>query len=133
MNKLSRSEPGRVVPTYESILLAGWEDVYRKSQLSLLILLALKDGPKYLAQISQFITEVSKGLQTTDEQSMYRTLRRFTAADMVQSQEMPGTAGPKRKLYALSDTGAVVLADFLRRNVIDFFYKPTVRTLIERK
>jgi len=119
--------------TYADTLLEGWEDVYRKSQLSLLILLSLKDGAKYTAQINNFMSDVSNGLQKTDEQSVYRTLRRFTRAQIVTYEEVTGKGGPKRKLYSLTQTGNEVLQRFLERNVIGFFYKPQVRILIERK
>ena len=33
------------------MLLAGWEDVYKKSQLTLWILIALKDGEKSMASV----------------------------------------------------------------------------------
>jgi PadR family transcriptional regulator, regulatory protein PadR len=115
---------------YERVLLAGWEDVYRKSQLSLFMLLALKDGPKHTAEIKEFILKATNGLQTTDEQSMYRALRRYHKAGMVQYSEVSGKAGPSRKRYGLTDTGNEVLTEFLQRNIVDIYYKPKIQSLI---
>lgn len=120
------------VLTYEETLLAGWEEVYRKSQLSLFMLLALKDGPKSTSDIKDFIVVASYGLQTTDEQSMYRALRRYHKADMVTYKEVSGKAGPNRKLYSLTDTGNEVLAKFLQRNIINIFYEPNMQRLISK-
>lgn len=119
--------------TYEDILLEGWEEVYRKSQLSLLMLLALKEGPKTAAEVKQFMLDVSGGLQTTDDQSIYRTLRRFNATDMISFEEIETRAGPKKKRYSLTPTGQAVLTRFLHRNIIHPFYEPHMRKLIEGK
>ena len=117
---------------YEDVLLEGWESLYRKSQLSLLVLLALKDGSKHVGQIKDFITEATQGLQQTDEQSMYRALRRFKDADMVTYEEVQGSGGPNKKCYSLTESGTNVLQRFLQRNIVEFFYKPHIRQLVER-
>jgi DNA-binding PadR family transcriptional regulator len=122
----------RSAENYEDILLEGWESVYRKSQLSLLILLALKDGSKHVGQIKQFIADATQGRQSTDEQSMYRTLRRFKDADMVVYVEIESDGGPKKKLYSLTELGTAILRRFLHRNIIDFLYRPHIRQLVER-
>jgi DNA-binding PadR family transcriptional regulator len=119
--------------TYEEILLEGWEDVYRKSQLSLLMLLALKDSPRATSEIKDFITKVSKGLQTTDEQSIYRALRRYHKAGMMDFTEVKGNAGPKRKVYSLTTIGNEVLANFLQRNIINVFYETDMQRLINKE
>jgi DNA-binding PadR family transcriptional regulator len=106
--------------TYEQQLLEGWEAVYKKSQLTLWVLLALKDGPKYMAKIKEFIVLRSKGTITADDQSMYRALRRFHDADMVDFREQT-SKGPDRKVYHLTDTGSEVLKAFIGQNISQIF------------
>lgn len=118
---------------YEEKLLNGWEEVYKKGQLTLWIMLALKHGPKYMAQIKLYISEATKNTLTADDQSMYRALRRYYDADLVGFTAQPGDSGPDRKLYNLSPVGIHVLQKFLDRNIIGVFYDPTNRNLIGLK
>ncbi len=115
---------------YEQKLLEGWEDVHKKSQLTLWIMLALKDGPKHMAAIKQFITESTNGTLTADDQSMYRALRRYHDADLVSYREEPSESGPDLKVYFLTSTGKTVLRHFIQRNFKDVFYKPAIKDLL---
>lgn len=114
---------------YEQKLLDGWEDVYKKSQLTLWVLLALKDGPKYMAKIKKFIHVNSKGTISVDDQSIYRALRRYNDADLVTFREKPAS-GPDIKVYRLTDTGKTVLREFVKRNISDIFLDPSVQKLL---
>jgi PadR family transcriptional regulator PadR len=76
---------------YEQTLLTGWEDLYKKGQLSMWILLALKDGPKSMNDIKKFINHVIHGHLNTDDKSMYRTLRRFAQAEIIEFTPAPIT------------------------------------------
>lgn len=116
---------------YEEKVLAGWEDVHHKSQLSLWILLALKDGAKYMASIKDFISDATHQLIQPDDKSVYRALRRFRDSDLVDFEMMPSAGGPDLKIYRLTDTGANVLDSFVKRNIIDVLYQPKNRKLIE--
>lgn len=117
--------------SYENTLLSGWEDVYKKSQLTLWILLALKDAPKHMSQIKQFIVSISGDAMAADDQSMYRALRRFKDAQMVDFTLRAGTKGPDLKQYYLTSTGRSVLAQFLERNISSVFYNKQVQELIQ--
>lgn len=117
---------------FESAILAGWEDVHHKSQLSLWILLALKDGAKYMASIKEFIAHATHQLILPDDKSVYRALRRFRDSDLVDYELMPNAGGPDLKIYQLTSTGTNVLESFLERNIIDVFYQPRNRKLIEK-
>ena len=68
---------------YKDELLITWEDTYKKGQLTLWIFLALKDGPKYVSEIRDFIKEFSEGTISCEEQSLYRALRKFKHLKMV--------------------------------------------------
>lgn len=117
--------------TFEQTLLTGWEDVYKKSQLTLWILLALKDAPKHMAAIKQFIVQTSGDGMAADDQSMYRALRRFKDAQMVDFTMRAGQKGPDLKQYYLTTTGRNVLTTFLDRNISSVFYSKQVQELIQ--
>lgn len=118
--------------SYEQQLLEGWEEVFKKGQLTLWILLALKDGPKHMAEIKDFIAQSTNQVLTADDQSMYRSLRRYHDSELVEFMTEAGQNGPDRKVYGLTDTGAIVLTSFLERNIINVFYKQEIKALIER-
>ena len=116
--------------TYEKSLLKAWEDVYKKGQLTLWILLALKDGPKHMAEIKQFIAEHTHDALRADDKSMYRALRRYHAAEMIAFTAAPGAGGPDRKVFELAPTGRRVLKAFCARNIVPIFYQPAIKKLI---
>lgn len=117
---------------YEQTLVTGWESVHKKSQLSLWILLALKDGAKHMADIKQFITHTTNYTVTADDKSMYRALRRFHEADMISFEHQPSKSGPELKVYSLTSIGKRVLEQFTKKNIVDIFYKPSIQALIEK-
>ena len=116
---------------YEQTLLEGWEAVYKMGQLSLWLMLALKDGAKHMAQIKQFIAENCDGVLTADDKSIYRALRRYRKSELVQFNSVANPTGPDLKMYSLTATGEHVLNHFLARN-IGILYRPNIRLLIER-
>ncbi|HSH18479.1 MAG TPA: PadR family transcriptional regulator [Candidatus Saccharimonadales bacterium] len=116
--------------SFEDKLLGGWEDVYKKGQLTLWVLLALKHGPKHMAEIKQFILQLTNNLVEADDKSMYRALRRFTEVGMTSYTVGVNDAGPDRKVYALTNTGHTVLHAFIDRNIAGIFYKDSVRQLL---
>lgn len=117
---------------YEKQLLEGWEMAYKKGQLTFLILLALKDGPKYMAEIKEFIKAVSDGNMQADDKSMYRALRRHDEVEMIAFTQVPGEGGPERKVYELTATGKKVLDEFIERNITGLYYKSNVKPLLGR-
>lgn len=116
---------------YEQTLLEGWEDVFKKSQLTLWILLALKDGAKHMAEIKQFIYEATNSQLEADDKSMYRALRRYHDVEMVDFSTEPNDKGPDRKVYVLTDIGKNVLNQFIERNILQVFFKPSVQRLLQ--
>jgi len=115
---------------HEQSLLNGWEEVFKKGQLTLWVLLALKHGPKYMGDIKAFIGDATNGALSADDVSMYRALRRYTQAELVDFTATPGKGGPDRKVYSLTPTGQVVLRSFCERNIAEVFYKPAIQKLI---
>lgn len=118
---------------YEETLVSGWEDLYKKAQLSLWILLSLKDSPKQMAQIKTFIDKTIHAPIQTDDRSMYRSLRRLIKVEIISFQEQPSSKGPQTKVYALTDIGHHVLAAFLERIILPTFYNEHVETLIKKE
>jgi PadR family transcriptional regulator PadR len=116
---------------YHEQLLTGWEEVYKKGQLTLWIMLALKEGPKRMQGIKAFIAMATERNLSVDDKSMYRALRRYVETEMLDYTTEPNKLGPDHKLYALTPVGAKVAEDFLARN-IRIFYKPAIKNIITR-
>lgn len=115
---------------YVKILVDAWEDNHRKSQLNLWILLSLKAGHKHMAEIKQFIENYSSRTISADDKSMYRALRRYHDAELIEYEKVPGNGGPELKVYRLTDIGTEVLNHFIDRNILQIFYNDKVQELI---
>lgn len=113
-----------------SVLLEGWEDVYKKGQLTLWVLLALYDKPRYMKTIKERIRILTNGAFSVDDNSMYRALKRYENAGLITHDLIPGDGGPDRKAYYLTDTGAVLLEHFVERNIRNVYYSESFLTLI---
>jgi len=114
---------------YLDELLGAWEDTYKKGQLTLWIFLALKEGEKYVDEIKLFVEEKTKGTLTCEEQSLYRTLRKYKDLNMVDFKNRPGEGGPERKYYFLSGLGLELLHKFTDRNML-LFYNAEIKDLM---
>lgn len=116
---------------YRQELLEAWEETYKKGQLSFWLFLALKEGEKYTDEIRSFITERTRGTLSCEEQSLYRTLRKYRELGMVDFRTGPGAGGPERKYYFLTLLGAELLRQFTERNIM-LFYDPQIQKLITK-
>ena len=117
---------------YVDELVYEWDEVYKKGQLSLWVLLSLYDGKKYAAEIAEFMNQVTNGTFEVQEQSLYRALRRFKGMRMVSvSEEDSPNGGPKRKFYELTSTGEAVLARFAELHITPLT-KPTIAALLQK-
>ena len=114
---------------YQQQLLEAWEETYKKGQLSFWLFLSLKEGDKYMDEIRTFITDSTKGTLTCEEQSLYRTLRKYRELGMVDFRTGPGVGGPERKYYFLTQLGKDLFRLFISRN-IKLFYEPRIQKLI---
>ena len=118
----------------EQKLLDAWEEVYKRGLLTLWILLAVREKPRHAADITNFITLASNGTLSIEEQSMYRSLRRFAESGMLTFKEGQSIRGPDRKIYELTATGHKVLERFIRRNIAGVYFNPPNRKFfIKRK
>jgi PadR family transcriptional regulator PadR len=117
-------------PTLQEDLLGAWEETYKKGQLTLWIFLSLKEGPKYVTQLQESINRFSKGTIRAEEQSLYRTLRKFYHLKMVDFSAGKGHKGPDRKYYQLTPLGQSLLTSFVERNILLFFEEPLKELLL---
>lgn len=117
---------------YEDTLLAGWEDVHKKGQLSLWIFLSLKDGPKHMGQMKTFIESMTRSTITADDKSMYRALRRFHDTDVISYTQVASESGPDHKVYQLTPIGKKLLKRFVGRNFTDVLLRPDVQDLLQK-
>ncbi len=117
----------------KEMLLEGWEDVYKKSQLTLWILLSLKDGEKSMSSIKTFILEKTNQLLDVDDKSMYRALRRFDEADLITSKTEYNFSGPDIKIWRLTKTGVWVLTQFIEKHIQGVLFNPENKNLFKTK
>ncbi len=110
-------------------LLSAWEETYKKGQLTLWIFLALKEEEKYVDDIKTFVEEQSKQTMSCEEQSLYRTLRKFQHLGVVDFKTGKGNKGPERKYYFLTDLGQTLLTQFINRN-ISLFFNEKIKNLL---
>lgn len=115
---------------YEDQLLAGWEEIYKRGQLTLWILIALLDGPKHMSAIKDYIEAHTNGMLTADDQSMYRALRRYAEAELVSFKSIQSTNGPDKKIYILTSTGENVLRQFVARNIAVLVNEPMIQKIL---
>ncbi len=111
-------------------LLNAWEETYKKGQLTLWIFLALKEGPKYVNELQETIEKFTKGTIRAEEQSLYRTLRKFYHLKMVDFSSGKGHKGPDRKYYHLTPLGQSLLQSFIERNIQLFFDESLKKLLL---
>jgi DNA-binding PadR family transcriptional regulator len=108
----------RELDDFERKVLFGWEEISKRGLLTMWLLLAVRDRPRYAAEIATFVSDRTSGAITADDRSVYRALRRLAKAELVVATDRPGTAtGADRKYYELTATGARVLDAFIERNV----------------
>jgi len=116
---------------FEQKILSAWEEVYKKGQLTLWLLLAFKDSSKDMADTKAFIEGSTRATLTADDQSMYRALRRLAQMELIDYSEQESVkGGPSRKIYQLTALGRSVLGKFVSRNIAGIYYQPGVKKLI---
>ena len=123
---------GIVPMEYKQKLLTQWEEVYKKGQLTFWILVSLVDQPRELEEIKLFIEDATAGHMSSQDQSLYRALRKFVEVELVDYTEQKGHRGPKRKLYNLTELGRELVTLFAQRNIPPLHHA-TIQQLIQEK
>lgn len=103
---------------YLNKLLDAWELTYKKGQMSFWILFTLSRSECDVQLLQRNIQNLSKDQIQFDEQSLYRSLRRFYDTELVDFQFVVGQKGPQRKVYKLTELGLELLKRFLQRNFL---------------
>jgi DNA-binding PadR family transcriptional regulator len=75
--------------------------------------------------MSSEVAKISQGTISVDDNSIYRALNRFEAANIVKSELQQSSTGPQRRYYSLTNTGKALLTEFIHRN-IQVFETPSV-------
>ena len=101
-------------------LLSQWEKNYKKGLLTFWIMLLLSENELYAYEMPEAIVAISQGTIAAEDNSIYRALRRFTDAGLVQSEKKPSDMGPPRRYYSLTLAGRRLLAAFIERNIYVF-------------
>lgn len=104
-------------------MVEDWDEVYKRSQLTLWVMLALAHGQKYSAEIAQFMADATNDVFAVQEQSLYRALRRFKRMGLVDVIKRDSPQGPKRKYYHLTDAGREVLRQFLDMHIRPMYHQ----------
>lgn len=112
-------------------LLRDWELVFKKSQLSFWLLIALTDAPRHLGQIVEYMKQAGVGHMTTNKQVLYRALRRLKDTGLVAFTLRAGKQGPDVKQYYITLEGSAVLRAFVERNILPIVMSSVVKELIE--
>ena len=101
-------------------LLNAWEETSKKGQLTFWIFLALKESNKCVEDIKAFVEKASKQSMSCEEQSLYRTLRKFQNLAIVAYENRKVSKGPDRKYYHLTENGSLLFRRFVERNILIF-------------
>lgn len=115
----------------EQATLMQWEEVYKRGLLTFWILLLLSERERYAYEMRASIADFSQSTIEVDDNSIYRALRRFSEAGLVQSQTRPSESGPARRYFSLTAAGHDLLARFIERNLL-VFQSPTVVEAMHR-
>mgnify|MGYP000648675203 CR=1 FL=1 len=111
---------------YKAQLLTSWEETYKKGFLTFWLLLSLRDHHLYIDEIKAFIKDITNNTISCEDQSIYRSLRKFYNLEIVDYELRDGNKGPKRKHYFLTELGKELLHDFSQRNISIFLNKKTI-------
>ena len=85
-----------------------------------------------MGEIKSFILNMSNNTISCEEQSVYRSLRKYLHLGIVEFNLKEGNKGPERKYYKLTELGDNLLKQFIERNV-NLFYDEKIKKLLKRK
>ena len=113
------------------LLLAQWEETYKKGLLSFWLLLLLAQRRAYPYEMKDAIKDLSQNTISADENSIYRALKRLAQSGVVDSEVQPSKSGPNRRYFFLTDLGQELLVRFVSSNIL-VFQHPVVADLIQK-
>lgn len=86
----------------------GW-----KARGNVLVLLALRDGPKHGYDVASYIAEKSAGVFALSFGAIYPILHKLEADDLVSARWEDGESARQKKTYELTRKGGRILQDEL--------------------
>jgi DNA-binding PadR family transcriptional regulator len=107
-----------MVKTDTSKLLQQWEESYKKGLLSFWILFSLTQRSMYAYEMRKEINDISQGSISVEDNSIYRALKRFIEADLINFNMQSSPNGPDRKYFYLTSSGKDLLQQFIKRNIL---------------
>jgi len=113
------------------LLLAQWEETYKKGLLSFWLLLLLAQRKAYPYEMKDAIKDLSQNTISADENSIYRSLKRLAQWGVVDSEVQASKSGPDRRYFFLTDLGQELLVRFISGNIL-VFQHPVVADLIQK-
>lgn len=116
---------------YEDQLLESWENSYKQGQLTLWILLALYESPETVQNIKQYIATKTNNLFYADDKSIYRSLRRYHDAEIVEFDLVQSPKGPSQKQYRLSSIGRPLVEQFVSRNITPLITNQQIKEILQ--
>ncbi len=91
-------------------LTTSWQQNYKKSLVTVLILKSLEVKPLWSKGILDRIEDLSETKVSLDEKSLYRALRRLEKTGLISHEsEQVKKTGAKRKIYEVSEFGVKFL------------------------
>lgn len=96
--------------------LTAWQNELTKAYLQVLVFLSLSESSKHVGAILEHLAVITQSQFLPAEQSLYRSLRRWQKAGLVEYKLEAGDYGPPHKRYALTDTGQQMLRLFIKRS-----------------
>ena len=126
------SKKKTITALYAQELIEAWEANYKQGQLTLWIFLALKESPKTIQQINEYLAKKTSATISADDKSIYRSLCRYHDTEMVDSTTSPSSkGGPPLKNYSLTPLGHTVLVRFVQRNITILLHNPQIKEILQ--
>jgi DNA-binding PadR family transcriptional regulator len=119
-----------MLTNYDYQLLESWESSYKQGQLTLWILLALYESPKTVQSIKLYIAAKTNALFNADDKSIYRSLRRYHDAEIVEFDLRQNPKGPSQKQYHLSSIGLALVEQFVSRNITPLISNQQIKEIL---
>jgi len=107
-----------------------WNKEYKKGFFSYIILLLLKDKPRYGFEISNKISEITLEKVTFQESGIYHILKKLEDKGFVTAEWRPSNKGPNRKYYTITESGEQLLKIFTKDYILPI--NNAVNKLIEK-
>ena len=108
----------------EQQLFNGWKQVFMKSMSTFWILISLRDNPKKVEAMEEFMSQYSQSNFQIDRMSLYRALRKLYESGLVTYEDKHNPSGPNWKIYSLTNRGQNLLQEFIDKCIKESLLNP---------